>query len=102
MNRRFQMQVVLASALAILRVRCSGPIITRKRRNPGLRAAAVVLMFLIGTVPIARAQNAIAGHVGFVIPWVTYAGGQTTSIADNFVIGFPIRNYDQRTRTHGL
>src|SRR5262245_21296569 len=29
-------------------------------------------------------------HVGFVLPLVTHAGGQTTNIADNFSIGFPL------------
>ena len=40
--------------------------------------------------PEAQAQVTVGGHVGFVIPWVTHAGGQTTTEADNFQIGFPL------------
>src|ERR1700730_18107590 len=80
------MQVALGSALAPL---VSVPNIARKRPNPGLRASGVVLM-LHRPVPIARAQNAIGGDVGFLIPWVTYAGGPTTNIAEDSVIEFPI------------
>jgi len=32
----------------------------------------------------------MGGHIGFVLPLVTHAGGQTTNIADNFSIGFPL------------
>ena len=38
----------------------------------------------------AEAQDTLAGHIGFVLPLVTRAGGQTTNISDNFSIGFPI------------
>ncbi|HEV3040139.1 MAG TPA: hypothetical protein VHA33_20410 [Candidatus Angelobacter sp.] len=53
--------------------------------------AAVALLF-VAAAPMAAAQDGITvgGHVGFVIPWVTHANGQTTSIADNFGIGFPL------------
>lgn len=37
-----------------------------------------------------RAQENIGGHIGFVIPWVTHTGSGTTSVVDNFTIGFPI------------
>jgi len=50
----------------------------------------VGLLSLAAAVPSASAQDNVGGHIGFVIPWVTRAGGQTTSIADNFNIGFPI------------
>jgi len=40
--------------------------------------------------PAAQAQITVGGHVGFVIPWVTHGGGQTTTIGDNFQIGFPL------------
>jgi len=45
---------------------------------------------LAGTVRVASAQDNIGGHIGFVLPLVTHAGGNTTSLADNFSIGFPI------------
>jgi hypothetical protein len=44
--------------------------------------AAVLVMFL--AAPAAQAQITVGGHVGFVIPWVTHGGGQTTTIGDNF------------------
>jgi hypothetical protein len=51
---------------------------------------ALVLMALASTVPVAKSQDNIGGHIGFVLPLVTHAGGNTTSLADNFSIGFPI------------
>jgi len=65
----------------------------RKRKTRLLRGMAVAtfaMIWLGGTATTASAQTSVGGHVGFVIPWVTHAGGQTTSIADNFQIGFPI------------
>ena len=38
----------------------------------------------------AAAQNTLGGHVGVVFPLVTHADGDTTSIADHFVIGMPV------------
>jgi hypothetical protein len=70
-NRRFQMQVALALRWRYIVLDAAVPSSQESGGTLWFRAAAVVLMFLIGTVPIARAQNAIAGHVGFVIPWVT-------------------------------
>jgi hypothetical protein len=63
------------------------------RKNAVLRCASfVVLAFTMGlaAAPAAQAQVTVGGHVGFVIPWVTHGGGQTTTIGDNFQIGFPI------------
>src|SRR5919198_3596038 len=51
---------------------------------------ALVVTFCAGEVPRASAQDNVGGHIGFVIPWVTRAGGQTTTVADNFTIGFPV------------
>jgi hypothetical protein len=55
-----------------------------------LVVGALVLIWLSGMAATASAQVTVGGHVGFVIPWVGHSGGQTTSIADNFQIGFPI------------
>src|SRR5437660_3459961 len=52
--------------------------------------AAAAAMFLAGSTCTAGAQTTIGGHVGFVLPLVTHAGGNTTTIADNFAIGFPL------------
>ena len=49
----------------------------------------VVIGFLAG-IPAAEAQTTLGGHVGFVLPLVTHAGGQTTNIGDHFSIGFPL------------
>lgn len=53
-----------------------------------LCAVAIILLSL-AAVP-ASAQDSVGGHVGFVLPLVTHAGGETTSISDNFSIGFPM------------
>jgi hypothetical protein len=70
-----------------------GPIscsITRSGRALAV-AATVLLMSLMGDPPAAKAQDSnIGGHIGFVLPLVTHAGGETTSLADNFSIGFPL------------
>ena len=54
----------------------------------GIVAAVAFAMLL--AAPAAQAQITVGGHVGFVIPWVTHGGGQTTTIGDNFQIGFPL------------
>ena len=53
-----------------------------------LSVTAVVLL-LFG-VSAAEAQTTLGGHIGFVLPLVTHAGGKTTNISDNFSIGFPM------------
>ncbi len=54
--------------------------------------AAVALMMFVAAVPAATAQSGITvgGHVGFVIPWVTHANGDTTTFFDNPGVGFPL------------
>jgi hypothetical protein len=32
----------------------------------------------------------VGGHIGFVLPLVTRSGGQTTNLADQFAVGFPV------------
>src|SRR5947209_19923827 len=62
-------------------------------RSIVLRFASIVTMgffMLLAAAPAAQAQITVGGHVGFVIPWVTHGGGQTTTIGDNFQIGFPL------------
>ena len=53
---------------------------------------AVLATTLAGRVALAQAQEGptLGGHIGFVLPLVTTAGGQTTSLADQFSIGFPV------------
>ena len=62
----------------------------RKRTvlGPVLCIAAAAL--LVAGVPVADAQTSLGGHIGFVLPLVTHAGGKTTNISDDFSIGFPL------------
>ena len=52
--------------------------------------AALLMLSWTASTPIAQAQDNLGGHIGFVLPLVTHAAGQTTNIADNFSIGFPM------------
>src|SRR5450432_242927 len=54
-------------------------------------AMAALAISVAGTATVAQAQDTVGGHMGFVLPLVTRAGGQTTNqLADNFGIGFPV------------
>jgi hypothetical protein len=53
-------------------------------------AISAILISLINTPSAAQAQTSIGGHIGFVLPLVTRADGQTTNISDGFSIGFPV------------
>ncbi len=61
-----------------------------KHKPLRVAAAATVLAMILPAVPAARAEDKIGGHIGFVLPLVTRAGGNTTGLADNFSIGFPM------------
>ena len=50
---------------------------------------AVVLITGPAATP-AAAQDTLGGHIGFVLPLVTRANGATTTISDDFTIGFPM------------
>src|ERR1035437_9946107 len=53
--------------------------------------AAAMAVLLAVVAPLAQAQSNVRGHIGFVLPMVTRAGGQTTNdLADAFSIGFPM------------
>ena len=41
-------------------------------------------------VSTASAQNRLGGHMGFLLPLVSHGNGTTTTISDDFVIGFPV------------
>ena len=47
-----------------------------------------ILMGLLSTD--VAAQNRLSGHFGAVFPLVTHADGKTTTISDDFVVGFPM------------
>jgi hypothetical protein len=64
-----------------------------------MRRTWILLAALATTLAggVAQAQDnttqggvTLGGHIGFVLPLVTTAGGQTTSLADQFSIGFPV------------
>ena len=38
----------------------------------------------------AKKGPTVGGHIGFVLPLVTHSGGQTTSLADQPAVGFPV------------
>jgi hypothetical protein len=40
--------------------------------------------------PQAKKGPTLGGHIGFVLPLVTQSGGQTTSLADQPAVGFPV------------
>jgi hypothetical protein len=50
----------------------------------------LLIAFVVAAAPHpAAAQNRVGGHFGLVIPFATRADGTTTTISDDFVIGFP-------------
>lgn len=59
-------------------------------RLQGPCVAAVLIAAAGLLVPTgAFAQNQVGGHFGLVLPLVTHVDGETTDIADDFLIGFP-------------
>ncbi len=52
------------------------------------RIAAAVFL-LVSVAPEARAQTSVGGHFGFVIPFFTHFDDETTTVSEDFVIGFP-------------
>ena len=50
-----------------------------------------VLLVSAMAIPLnAGAQDRVGGHFGAVFPLVTHAGGETTTIGDDFKVGFPM------------
>jgi hypothetical protein len=49
----------------------------------------IAAVSLPGTVHAQEQPRRIGGHVGFVVPLVSRSDGVTTTVADDFVIGFP-------------
>jgi hypothetical protein len=58
-------------------------------RHPAVRSACLLLASLLILPAIGRADDRVGGHFGFVLPLVTRAGGQSTTLSDEFKIGFP-------------
>jgi hypothetical protein len=58
-----------------------------------IRNVARLLPLVVGVLvsgSSASAQDRLGGHFGFVIPLVTRADGVTTTVGDDFKIGFPM------------
>ena len=53
-------------------------------------ALCCLVMALVFVPRAARAQNRLGGHFGAVFPLVTRVGGTTTTLADDFSVGFPM------------
>jgi hypothetical protein len=49
----------------------------------------IVVVLLLGTAPLAKAQTTVGGHIGFLVPWVTRAGGENTTVFDSYSLGLP-------------
>lgn len=46
-------------------------------------------LVVLGGAASARAQDRVGGHFGVALPLVTHAQGETTTLADDFVVVFP-------------
>ena len=62
----------------------------RHRRLPFLALVALTAVAALGVLPAPlAAANTVGGHFGLVVPVVTWADGDTTTVSDDFKIGFP-------------
>jgi hypothetical protein len=59
------------------------------RKSPVTAVFLLTLSAVAGLPTSAAAQDRLGGHFGFVIPLVTHANDTTTTVSDDFVIGFP-------------
>lgn len=59
-----------------------------RRRMLG-RVGVLVLLLPVLAAP-ASAKGRLGGHFGLVVPLVTEVDGETTTVSDDFVIGFPM------------
>lgn len=56
----------------------------------GLRRFAVIAVALLAaTTQSGHAQATVGGHLGFLVPWFTRSGGETTSVFDSYSLGMP-------------
>lgn len=54
-----------------------------------VQMAGLAGMLALFSPTTARAQDTLGAHFGFVLPLVTRVGGETTTLSDQFSIGFP-------------
>jgi hypothetical protein len=50
----------------------------------------MVMVMAVFLVLPAAAENQVGGHFGFVVPIVTSVDGESTTVSDDFKIGFPM------------
>ena len=60
-----------------------------KKRLSRHTLSSLLAIVALGIATPATAQDRIGGHFGAVIPIVSHAGGATTTLNDEFKIGFP-------------
>ena len=63
-------------------------------RNTIQLRSRILIALLVGILSIAgetaaSAQTTVGGHIGILVPWVTHAGGNTTTVFDTFSLGLP-------------
>jgi hypothetical protein len=59
------------------------------RLQKPVRIIGAALVIALVTPGVSHAQNILGAHFGFLFPLVTRAGDETTTIGDQFTIGFP-------------
>jgi hypothetical protein len=55
-----------------------------------VKTAALALAAFSLAAPFAKADDHLGGHFGVVFPLVTHVNGDTTTISDDFKVGFPM------------
>lgn len=61
---------------------------TTKNDN-NMKKLILGLSIIVLLQPTTKAQNNLGGHFGMVHPFVTFSQGESATIADNYVVGFP-------------
>jgi len=57
----------------------------------------LVMAAVLAWPAAAAAENQVGGHIGFVVPMVTWVDGEATTVSDDFKIGFPMGISVKRT-----
>jgi hypothetical protein len=63
---------------------------SRSRIVRTLETAGLAVLSLAFAAPPAAAENRLGGHFGAVFPLVTRANDDTTTLSDDFQVGFPM------------